>query len=60
MPPKRKTSSSASSSSYSSSSSSTNCDTIPTIKQRFGTCWFNAILTCLLYGDKSKNYLDVN
>ena len=54
MPPKRKTSSSASSSSYSSSSSSTNCDTIPTIKQRFGTCWFNAILTCLLYGDKSK------
>tara|TARA_Y100000385_G_scaffold166061_1_gene172101 strand:+ start:721 stop:1836 length:1116 start_codon:yes stop_codon:yes gene_type:complete len=38
----------------SSSSSSTNCDTIPTIKQRFGTCWFNALLTCLLYGDKSK------
>jgi hypothetical protein len=50
MPSKRKTASSASS--Y--SSSSTNCNTIPTIKQRFGTCWFNAILTCLLYGDKSK------
>lgn len=54
MPSKRKTSSSASSYSSSSSSSSTNCNTIPTIKQRFGTCWFNAILTCLLYGDKSK------
>ena len=52
MPSKRKTASSASS--YSSSSSSTNCNTIPTIKQSFGTCWFNAILTCLLYGDKSK------
>jgi len=48
MPAKRQKSSS------SSSSSSTNCDTIPTIKQRFGTCWFNALLTCLLYGDKSK------
>ena len=57
MPAKRQKASSSftSTSSSSSSSSSTNCDTIPIIKQRFGTCWFNAILTCLLYGDKSKN-----
>ncbi len=46
MPAKRQKSSSA--------SSSTKCDTMPIIKQRFGTCWFNALLTCLLYGDKSK------
>lgn len=59
MPAKRQKASSSFTSSFSftssSSSSSTNCDTIPIIKQRFGTCWFNAILTCLLYGDKSKN-----
>jgi len=54
MPAKRKKSSSSASASASSTSSSTNYDTIPIIKQRFGTCWFNAILTCILYGDKSK------
>ena len=49
MPAKRQKSSSA--------SSSTKCDTMPIIKQRFGTCWFNALLTCLLYGDKSKKII---
>ena len=31
-----------------------NCELIPTIKQKNGTCWLNSILTCFLYGDKSK------
>lgn len=31
-----------------------NCEFIPTIKQKNGTCWLNAILTCFLYGNKSK------
>ena len=27
------------------------CDTLETIPQFQGTCWFNAIMTCLLYSD---------
>ena len=36
---------------------STNCDLITVIPQNTTTCWFNAILTSMLYSDRSKKYL---
>ena len=36
-----------------------NCRLIPTIIQSCGTCWFNAIITCLLYGNKFKELFNI-
>ena len=55
--PVKKTINSSSNFSSSSDSNFTSCNARPIIKQNFGTCWFNALLTCLLYGDKSKKLL---
>lgn len=33
------------------------CDSVITLKQYGGTCWFNSILTALLYSDESRKML---
>nr|QOI90574.1 hypothetical protein HWQ62_00443 [Pyramimonas orientalis virus] len=38
----------------------TNCDSVLTIPQFTGTCWFNALLMVLLYSDGMRKYLTNN
>ena len=33
------------------------CDDVITLKQYGGTCWFNSLLTCILYSDESRKLL---